>query len=205
VSVAGLQDQRYNDLVNNIYKMGMLEAQTAPQPEKKTTEIQNYEYYKSQMKEAGLPYKGISDWDKDVRTTHQKEFETARLGGYTGSFQEWLRDMTALGGGLNINEFAKRKEVTADISAKKYFTDPEGLSKDVDKFVGSEEVQNKLMPYVDDPKKREIETVRTKEGFIKNKIVSSGGKILNERLDGRTFVFLVEWPDKSTSEVRHAN
>ena len=171
----------------------------AANKDERTAAIKNYEYAQ------GKGYKGSFEQFQDAsKTTHQKDYEQAKAGGYSGSFNQWMLDM-AKAGAINLGDIVQRTEATKDISAKKYFTDPKGLSTDVDKYVASEEVQNQLFAYATDPKKREIETVRAKEKFITGKIAAAGGQIVDAKLDGRTFVFSIKWPDGTTSEVRYAN
>lgn len=206
-----MEQKKISDFVDMIYKSALMEqayasAEKARRPEdERTAEVKNYEYYVNQQRALGKSPKTIDEWNKDLRTTHQKDYDRAVDEGYKGTFPEWVRDITALSGGLDLGEFKKRKEATADIEAKKYFTDPKGLVADVDKHVASEEIQNQLFQYSGDTKKREVETVRAKEKFIRGKIAASGGAIVDEKLDGRTFVFKVKWNDGSTSEVRYAN
>jgi len=205
VNVQELQEKRLTDIANMNY-IGQLSKESAarvrkmetPDVPKVTAAIENYEYAKRDG------FKGtFSEWEKDAKTTHQKEFDQAKAEGYKGNFQEWLRDITALGGGLSLGEKVAEHEAFADVKSKKYFTDPKGIAADVDKYVNTEEVQNKLMPLA--PAKRDRETVREKENFIVSKIVSAGGKIVGSKIEGRTFVWTVKWPDGKTTEVRYAN
>uniref|UniRef100_A0A6H1ZAN1 Uncharacterized protein n=1 Tax=viral metagenome TaxID=1070528 RepID=A0A6H1ZAN1_9ZZZZ len=223
-----MENKKMSDLVDMIYKRALTEqamtATTAAKPiftvpgtdirlnskeylnwykeankDERTAAIKNFEY----AQERG--YRGDFEQFQDVsKTAHQKDFAAARKDGYTGSFNEWMLEM-AKAGAINLSEIVERKAATEDVSAKKYFTDPKGLVRDVDKHINSEEVQNQLMKYIKDPRQREIETIRAKEKFIVSKINASGGKIVDQKLDGRTFVFTVKWPDGTTSEVRHAN
>lgn len=171
----------------------------AANKDERTAAIKNYEYAQ------GKGYKGSFEQFQDAsRTSHQKDFEQAKAEGYEGSFNEWMLSM-AKAGAMNLGDLLEREGGKADVRAQKYFTDPEGLVADVDKYVDSEEVQNRLFQYSSDPRQREIETVRAKEKFITGKIIASGGEIVDEKLDGRTFVFTVKWKDGTTSEVRYAN
>ena len=177
-----------------------IEAMSLPKDER-TAAVKNFEYAQS-MKDGS--FKGtFRDWEKDAKTTHQKEYNQAVKEGYEGNFHEWLRDITALGGGLSLEEKITEKEAFADIKSKKYFTDPKGVAADVDKYINTEDVQNKLFAL--DPAKRDRETVREKEKFIVSKITAAGGKIVGSKVEGRTFVWSVKWPDGKTTEVRYAN
>ena len=120
---------------------------------------------------------------------------------------ELMKSATELAkaGATTIGDVIGRAGATADVKAQKYFTDPEGLVSDIDKYMNSKEVRSKLIQYSDDPNKQEMETIRVKEKFIRGKITASGGDIVDEKIEGRTFVFTVKWPDGHTSEVRYAN
>ncbi len=180
-------------------KMAADQAQlNAPAQEKKTSAIKNYEYALTKG------YSGsFTDFQSAAKTTHQKDYVAAKAGGYKGSFNNWLQEM-AKAGAINLGDIVARKAATSDISAQKYFTDPTGLSKDVDKYINSNEMQNKLFT-ISDPRKLAIATSRAKEKYIISKITASGGKVQNAKLEGKTFVWTVKWPNDSVSEVRYAN
>jgi hypothetical protein len=113
-------------------------------------------------------------------------------------FHKWMMDWRKAGG-VNISLGARE-----DIKAKKYYTSPKGLVADVNKYISSDEVQNELIRYSDDPVKLNQEKIRLKEQYIVGKL-SNSGEILDSWLEGRTFVFKVKWLDGSVSEVRYAN
>lgn len=115
------------------------------------------------------------------------------------SFDEWLPKYRR-SGAVSIS-FGARE----DIKAKKYFTSPKGLVADVDKYISSDEVQNQLIRHSDDPGKLDREKISMKEQYIRGKITGSGGDITGAKLEGRTFVFTVKWPDGTITEVRYAN
>jgi len=113
--------------------------------------------------------------------------------------------------GRNVISIGEKAETAAavrgaveNVKAKKYFADPKGLARDVDRYINSNEARDQIIRY-SDPHKIEVETIRLKEKFIRSRIASAGGTIVDERLEGRTFVFTVKWPDGTTSEVRYAN
>ena len=207
IGIGQQQDQMgqesINSLINNLYKGKLMEqidaSINAPPKDERTAAVKNYEYAQKQG------YKGnFADFQKDLKTSHIKDYEYAKNNGYEGTFDEWVREM-AQAGAMNLGEFIKRKNVTEDIQAQKYFTDPKGLVADVDKYIASDTARRDLAQYEPGSREREIATVRAKENYIKGKITSSGGKIVDERLDGRTFVFKVKWPNGNTTEVRYAN
>ena len=167
--------------------------------DERTAAVKNFEY--AQVR----GFKGSFEQFQDLSsTTHKKDYDTAVKGGYKGEFNEWMLEM-AKAGAINLGDIVERKKATEDIEAQKYFTNPKGLAADVSKHISSDEVQNRLIRFSNDPRKLKMETVRSSEEYIVGKITGSGGKIIEQKLEGRTFVWKVKWPDGTTSEVRHAN
>ena len=216
-----LGDKRINDAVDRAYKQTQITGATpsitipgtdvkltrkeyiswftSASKDERTAAVKNYEFAQSKG------YKGdFESFQNSASTSQQKNFESAKKDGYVGSFNEWMLDM-AKAGAINLGDIVARQEATKDVSAKKYFTDPKGLVQDVDKYVSSDEVQNELFQYADTPQSLEREKVRRKEQFIEGKITSSGGTIIEARLDKKTFIWKVKWPDGTTSEVKYAN
>jgi len=222
------EQQRVDNIIDNIYKTALTEQALATAErdkpsimipgtdiqltrsqyldwyksannDERTAAIKNYEYAQTKGYEGSF-----ENFQDTSSTTHQKDYDRAKADGYEGSFNEWMLEM-AKAGAINLSDIVERKAATADVEARKYFTDPEGLVSDVDKHVSSKEVRSQLFQYADDPRQKEIETVRAKEKFIRGKIVATGGKIVAEKLDGRNFVYTVKWPDGTTSEVTYAN
>jgi len=199
------QQKKLTDAADLIYKSALTQRALTPAPAKddRTTAVKNYEFYANQQKSLGKTPKSFEAWDKDTRTGHEKDYDRYRAEGGELDFHSWLRDITALSGGIDLDEYRKRKEITADVDAEKYFTDPKGLAQDVDKYVNSEEVQNKLFQLSDDPTKRNRQTILEKDKFITSKITSAGGKITGTEMDGRVRVYKVKWPNGKTGEVRY--
>lgn len=102
---------------------------------------------------------------------------------------------------ISLGEVAARKEVAADVAAKKYFTDPEGLAKDVESYISSRATQDEL--FAMEPSTRPRETIKKKADYIESRIISSNGKIVSVRMEGRTRIWTVKWPDGTTSEVSY--
>ena len=226
VSVEELKRQSVNDITDRLYKKALTEQamavteKTRPSitipgtdiklnsseyvdwykaatKDERTNAIKNYEYAQSKG------YKGSFESFQDVsKTSHQKDYAQAKAEGYEGDFNTWMLEMTKAGA-INLGDVVAKREATADVDTKKYFTDPKGLVTDVDKYVNTEEVQRKLFAL--DPKLREIETIRSKEKYVTDKITGSGGEIIGQRLEGRTFVWTVKWPDGKITEVKYAN
>ena len=136
------QQKKLSDAGDLIYKSALTQRALAPDTVKddRTTAVKNYEFYTNQQKASGKSAKSFEDWDKDARTSHEKDYDRYKSEGGELNFHSWLRDITALSGGIDLDEYRKRKEVSADVDAEKYFTDPKGLAQDVDKYVNSEAV-----------------------------------------------------------------
>lgn len=200
-----LEQTKLSDAADLLYKSALTQRALTPTPTKPTAAIQNYEYYVNQQRALGKTPKTIDEWDRDTRTAYEKHYQRYKDEGGELGWHEWLRDITALGGGLDIGEFTRRREVTADVSAEKYFTDPKGMIADIDKYISSEEVQNRLFQYADDERKMQVETVRAKEKYITSKISGAGGKIVKAEVDTDTgeFIYTVKFPSGNTRVLRY--
>jgi len=167
--------------------------------DERTAAIKEYEYAKDQGFEGNF-----EDFQDKAKTTNQKDYKLAVEGGYEGGFNEWLHQMRRAGATrISLGEKVETAEALGQVKSKQYFTDPKGLSQDVDKYIDTEEVQNEL--FTVDPSLRERTKVQKKEQYIRNRIIGSGGEIQDAKLEGRNFIFTVKWPDGKTSEVRYAN
>ena len=210
------QQKKVTDLIDMMYKKSLIDtsqtnAETgsmnaatsrlnALSKDNRTTMQKNYTTAISQG------YKGsMLEFASEALTSHEKEYERAKDEGYEGNFNAYLKEMTSLGGTtINIGEQVAKAGALADVKAEKYFTDPKGgLTADVDKHINTEEVQNKLFTL--EPSNRGLALSKEKEAFIIGKIKSAGGKIIESKLEGRDYVFIVEWPSGKTSEVRYGN
>jgi len=179
-------------LLNAIRSMGK---------DERTAAIQNFEF--AQSAEGGGFTGTFGAFQRDARTTHEKDYERAiKKGGYKGTFQEWLKEMTALGGGLNLSEKRDVAEMQSEVKNKSYFTDPKGLPNDIDRYINSEDVQNSLFQLADDPKKLNIRKAELEAEYIRSTLVSSGAKILGVTSDSRTLIWKVQYKDGSIGEVR---
>lgn len=226
VSVANLKRQSINDVTDRMYKRALVRqanasaaanepSVTIPGTDIQLTRKQYVDWYKAANKDdrtaaiknyeyaVGKGYGGsFESFQDSALTSQQKNYNQAKGEGYKGGFNKWLLEMTKAGA-LNIGDIVKRKEATKDVDSIKYFTDPKGLAQDVSKYISSEDFRRKLFKF--NESERDIETVREKEKFIVNKIISSGGEIVDQKLEGRTFVWKVKWPNGKVSEVKYAN
>ena len=164
-----------------------------------TADIKNFEYAVKQG------YTGTFDEFKNsTDTAGIKEYKLAVSQGYKGTIEQWKTDLAkASRTQINIGEKVEQAEAMADVKARKYFTDPEGLNKDVTKHVKDNEGTLFMSGMPGEPGRKKAEAQLAYD-FIKGRIASNG-KVTNEKLEGRTFVFTVQWNDGKVSEVRYAN
>jgi len=188
------------------YKKSLMEESRArvkvmqtPKDER-TAAIMNFEY--AQSIEGGSYSGSFEDWEKEAKTAHQKHYDQAVAEGYKGNFHDWLRDITALGGGLSLEEKITEKEAFADVKARKDFVDD--LAKYVDDFTGSSEMRQKVSRAEADVEGSGTVTKRLETAkHIEKGIIAKGGKIIGRpRMEGRVRIWEVKWRDGAVSEVR---
>ena len=113
------------------------------------------------------------------------------------------RPVTKISIGEKAATAAAVREATTDIdiatAGRKYFS--KDWKIDIDKSI-DEDVS--LHKFFGEPE-YDLERAKLAERKIESEIESRGGKIVDKSLDGKTYVFTVEWPDGKTSEVRYAN
>ena len=165
--------------------------------DERTAAIKNFEYAQNKGYEGSF-----EEFQRESSTTHQKDFDRAKEDGYEGSFNEWMLEM-AKAGAITIGEITGRAEAKADVDAVKYFTDPKGLSSDVDKYMKSEEVQNQLFEAGFDPEVKDLTTNEIKVKFIEDKIVSTGGSIEDVKFVNGKMSWTVKWPNGITETVSY--
>lgn len=127
--VEDLKRQRANDAINRAYKGALIQQALRPK-DARTSDIKNFEFAKSQGFDGSF-----EDWSK-TETTDWREYQKAVGQGYQGKFYDWQKEMSALGGGLELSEYKQRKE--ADIIASlrktvrsaKYVSDLENAARE---------------------------------------------------------------------------
>ena len=169
------------------------------------TKTKAYSYYAfdaGQRGEEVIPY---DEWSR--QTNSPTAFDLYNLAKDDPEFQNWLTEYRQSGATrISLGEKVETKRALTEVENINYFTDPKGgLQDDLNKYLSSPEVRDELLQFYDDPTGREIAKVRAKENFAVSKIKSSGGKIVDQKLDGRDFVWTVEWPNGDTTEVRVGN
>uniref|UniRef100_A0A6M3KEH1 Uncharacterized protein n=1 Tax=viral metagenome TaxID=1070528 RepID=A0A6M3KEH1_9ZZZZ len=166
--------------------------------DERTAAIKNYEYAQS---EAGGKFKGsFEKFQDNARTSHGKDYEKAVEGGYKGDFNTWMLEM-AKAGAITIDQRTAAQEAATALKDINYFSSPKGgLGSSIDKYINSEEVQNQLFTL--DPNQRSRRKIELEANQVEREIIGAGGKITGAKMDGRTRVWTVEWPNGKTSEVK---
>ena len=137
---------------------------------------------------------------KDTRTSLIKDFEYANQHPGLLKYQKEL----AQAGAPKIENVIQKSKELAKLQGQKYFENPSWVD-DVNKYLNTNEVQNQLIQYIDNPNEYNKLKATFSADYIKNKIVSGGGKIQNVRYDkaSHELVWTVKWPSGDVTEVRH--
>ncbi len=75
----------------------------------------NYEFAKTQGFVGGLV-----EFQNASETAHKKNYDEAVKGGYTGTFHEYVSEITRLSG-ISIGEFKERKKITEEVKRASYY------------------------------------------------------------------------------------
>lgn len=144
---------------------------------------------------------GIVDFKNAVDTGAWKDYQKAVEQGFEGTFQEWKMGLARAAGGIDDYLTKRRgaKDIDIEAAPREYFAGR--WRQDIEKKIEDDPT---LDVYYGTPK-YEVERARSAERHTEGEIISRGGKIVEKKLDGRTFVWVVQWPDGTTSEVRYAN
>ena len=201
------------DLYDALYKMGIIDVQGRQAGTQRLIAERKQDEIDRKLRER-TPYKIAG------QTVHltPKEFaaankNTAQYRNYlntldpnespTGSgFEKYQETMSALSGGLDLEGKIEEREAFADVRSKKFFTDPKEFAREIDRYINSEEVQNRLFAL--EPGEREQALNTEKSSAIASRITSAGGEIVDRKKEGSIRIWVVKWPDGTTSEVRHA-
>lgn len=105
----------------------------------------------------------------------------------------------AKAGATTIGDFTERKQTEKEVANEEYFTSPK-LSEDVEKHLGTP-VNRVRWSGSETPDK---EKAKMTADYVRQKIVSSGGKVQGVKLEGRNMVWSVKWKSGRTGEVRYA-
>ena len=94
-------------------------AKTRIPKDERTAGIKEYEYAVKQGFDGSF-----EDWET-TDTTQWKDYQKAKSEGYEGNFYNWRKELAALSGGLTLEEFRSRGEITADVKHKSVVRSPE--------------------------------------------------------------------------------
>lgn len=211
--------QEYNDYINNLYKMGMLEAQTAPkapspldQPfpvevpglgqvtnrqwDSLPKEEQEYAIFYNQAKKLG---------DEDIMT--REEYRNLDPTDREQFLRSAMKDpalmeaavQLAKAGATTIGEIAGREKAKGELKGQLYFKDPDWVD-DLSKHMSSSAVRQKVIQ----SDNQDLERAKEVVSFIEDKILASGGSIQDVKWaeDGKTMIWTVQWPSGDIEEVR---
>ena len=160
----------------------------------------SYSYYAFDAKNRGEEVMSFNDWKQ--QSPPESIYEIYELAEKDPKFKEFFfRQKEAGATRISTGEIVDRKKLTDEVDIKNYFRTK--LPEDVDKFISSKETRRDLIQYTE-PKEKTKQTMLAKDKFIRGKIVSTGGDIMDIVTEGRTRVYKVKWKDGSTDEVRYA-
>ena len=193
VAKTGLRKAKTSELVakTNLYK--------AMNKDERTAAVKNYDFAQT---EEGGNFKGtFTEFQNSAETTHKRDFDVAKDGGYEGSFNEWMLEM-AKAGAITIGEITEREKAKGDIAGQLYFTKGDFI-KDVEKHINSENIQNKLIAFK--PEEREIEAAKARILFIEDSITARNGVLTEVKFseDGKSMIWSVKWPSGDIEEIRY--
>lgn len=168
------------------------------------TKTKAYSYYAFDAKSNDEKVLSFNEWNQQTDLPTAKQLYDLAM--EDPGFNKWLTKYRKSGTtGTSLGEKIEQRKAFADIDAVKYFTDPKGLIEDINKYMSSKEVRRKLLVFSDDKATKDKKSYELKEKFIQSKINAAGGEILDGRLEGKTVIWTVKWPDGSTSEVKDDN
>ena len=166
--------------------------------DERTKAIQNYEY----AVEHGYnrPFEEFVNPEKDPNS--YEEWKRAVKGGYAEPYHVWKKEMTALGGGLSLEEKVTQKKSFGSLKGQLYFKDPKWID-DLTKHMSSKEIRTEVM-FADDP----VNTRATEKAkYVESKISAGGGVLIEDTKwseDGKTMIWTVKWPSGDVETIRYA-
>ena len=205
------RQKKVSDLIDQVYKGALTEqalatAAKARRPvvpkDDRTAAIKNYEYAK--LKEG---YTGtFEDFQTMAETTHQRDYDEAVAGGYTGSFHEWLLELRKAGATrISLGEKLEEKKAFGELKGQLYFKDPK-WSTDLSRHMSSEDVQEKIFEAsATSPEAANLVRAQESVRFIESNIAGGGGSIEDVKLseDGKTMIWTVKWPSGDVETIKH--
>lgn len=167
------------------------------------TKTKAYSYYVYDAKRNGeMPMSYNEFTQQTAPGTMEQYFELAKE---DSEFKKFLFEYAQKGATrISIGDKKEQAEAMADVKGKVYFTSPTGLTKDLESYINSEDVQNKIFRASTDGDDADLTRATIAVDFIKGRLAAAGHTILSVKQDGRAIVWKVKFKDGSTGEVRHA-
>jgi len=161
------------------------------------TKTKAYSYYAYDAQKRGEEVMAYNEWATQTDEPTAKELYDIAKG--DPEFNEWLfKYKEASATKISLSEKLTELEAKGELKARMYFTDPEGMTADLDTLLKTK--RSEIMTSAN-PSRKKAELA---EDWIEGKIVNKGGTILDKHLEGSTFIWRVKWPDGKTGEVKYA-
>lgn len=161
------------------------------------TKTKAYSYYAYDAQKRGEEVMAYNEWATQTDEPTAKELYDIAKG--DPEFNEWLfKYKEASATKISLSEKLTELEAKGELKARMYFTDPEGMTADLDTLLKTK--RSEIMTSAN-PSRKKAELA---EDWIEGKIVNKGGTILDKRLEDSTFIWRVKWPDGKTNEVKYA-
>lgn len=163
------------------------------------TKAYSYYAYDAQLrKEQVMPY---NEWSQQTNEPTAKQLYDLAV--EDPAFGEWLTKYQESGATrITMGEKVETRRAFADVDAETYFTDPKGMIKDVQAWI-NDTTQRVQWAIEDTEQGQQRKKAEMSAQFIRGKINSAGGKVRDIKVDGRTMIWTVEWPDGNVREVKY--
>lgn len=173
------------------------------------TKTKAYAYYAFDAKKKSEEVLSYNDWAKQVDTPLAKQLYD--LSQEDPDFGEWLIGKYKPSGAtrITLGEKIEEKKKMSELSGQLYFNDPKWTTE-LDKYMASPDVWDKLANVPGKSGSPEYKAglvkarAKEKAKFIEDKITAGGGKVVDAKVDGKTGIWTVQWPDGSTKEIKYA-
>ena len=168
-----------------------------------------YSYYAFNAETRGEEVLSINEWKNQVDEPTQ--FELYNLGLKDPEFAKWLLKSKRAGATrISIGEKVETAEALQNVKNIGYFTDPKGISKDIEKYMASPNIEDQLIQIepdaVDASGNNVLQKTKAKmaEEFIDDKIISAGGTITNKEIVNGAYVWTFKDKNGKIRKVNHA-
>jgi len=165
------------------------------------TKTKAYSYYAFDAKSKDEEIMPYNEWSQQINDPTAKQLYDLAV--EDPAFGEWLTRYQESGATrISLGEKVETREAFADVDARKFFTDPKGMANDVGKWI-DDTTQRVQWALEDTEIDRQRKKAEMSAQYIRGKITSAGGEVKNIKVDGRTMIWTVKWPDGKTSEVKY--